>query len=131
MWGAPMEHIPSFTRSHWMLPLGKSLGCIALAAAMVDDFDCKHKNTNKTKFLASVQYTFFASKPSNFWDPKLTLYSHHQCHKLIKTVRHHNSRGRACTHYKLSNVVRGQKFVDLLICNRAKKKMVHIHASSS
>jgi hypothetical protein len=46
----PIEHIPGFTRSHWMLPLGKSLGGIALAAAMVDDFDCKRKNTNKKKY---------------------------------------------------------------------------------
>jgi hypothetical protein len=34
----PMEHIPGFTRSHWMQPLGKYLGCIAPAAPMVDDF---------------------------------------------------------------------------------------------
>jgi hypothetical protein len=31
----PMKHIKGFTRSHWMLPLGKCLRCIALAAAMV------------------------------------------------------------------------------------------------
>jgi hypothetical protein len=73
----PMEHIPGFTRSHCMLPLGKSLGCIAPAAAMVNVFGCKHKNTNKTQTLASVYHTFFASKPSSFWDPKGTLYSHH------------------------------------------------------
>jgi hypothetical protein len=31
----PMKHIKGFTRSHWMLPLGKYLRRIALAAAMV------------------------------------------------------------------------------------------------
>ncbi len=46
----PMERILGFTRSHWMPPLGKSLEGIAPAAAMVKDFNCKHKNTNKTSF---------------------------------------------------------------------------------
>jgi hypothetical protein len=32
----PMEHIPGFTRSQWMPPLGKCLCCISPAAAMVD-----------------------------------------------------------------------------------------------
>jgi hypothetical protein len=31
----PMKHIKGFTRSHWMLPLGKCLHCIAPVAAMV------------------------------------------------------------------------------------------------
>ena len=34
----PMAHIPGFTRSHWMMPLGKCLHCIALTAAMVNEF---------------------------------------------------------------------------------------------
>jgi hypothetical protein len=34
----PMEHIPGFTRSNWMPPLGKCLGCFSLAAAMVNNF---------------------------------------------------------------------------------------------
>ncbi len=33
----PIEHIPRFTSSHWMLPVGKCLGCIAPEAAMVND----------------------------------------------------------------------------------------------
>ncbi len=33
----PMEHIPGFTRSHWMPPLGKCLRHIAPAATMVDE----------------------------------------------------------------------------------------------
>jgi hypothetical protein len=36
-----------------MLPLGKCLHRIALAAAMVEDFE-KKKNTNKTQLLAGV-----------------------------------------------------------------------------
>jgi hypothetical protein len=46
----PMEHIPGFTRSHWMLPSGKCLHCIALAAAKVIDFGCKHKSLTKHNF---------------------------------------------------------------------------------
>jgi hypothetical protein len=35
----PMEHIQGFTRSHWMPPLVECLRRIALAAAMVDEFE--------------------------------------------------------------------------------------------
>jgi hypothetical protein len=34
----PMEHIPSFNRSHWMLPSSECLGGIAPAAAIVNGF---------------------------------------------------------------------------------------------
>jgi hypothetical protein len=43
----PMEHIPGFTRSHWMPPSAECLHCIALAAAMVDDVSVKHKTLTK------------------------------------------------------------------------------------
>jgi hypothetical protein len=49
----PMEHIPGFTRSHWMPQLGEYLHRIAAIAAMVNEFVVKHQNTNKTQFLAS------------------------------------------------------------------------------
>jgi hypothetical protein len=51
----PMEHIQGFTRSHWMSPSGKCLRCIALVAAMVDEFveNTQKQNTNKTQLLAS------------------------------------------------------------------------------
>jgi hypothetical protein len=48
-----MEHIPGFTRSHWMLPSGKCLRRIAPAAAMVDKYIANTQNTNKKLFLAS------------------------------------------------------------------------------
>jgi hypothetical protein len=48
----PMEHIPGFIRSHRMPSLGKCLCCNALAAAMADDVDCKHKNTNKKLYFS-------------------------------------------------------------------------------
>jgi hypothetical protein len=35
----PIEHIQGFTRSHWMLPLGKCLRRIAPAAATVNEFE--------------------------------------------------------------------------------------------
>ena len=46
----PMENIPGFTRSHWMLPSGKCLHRIAPAAAKVVDFGCKHKSLTKHNF---------------------------------------------------------------------------------
>jgi hypothetical protein len=49
----PIAHIPGFTRSRWMPLLGKCPCRIALVAAKVIDFGCKHKNTNKTQLSAS------------------------------------------------------------------------------
>jgi hypothetical protein len=49
----PMEHIQGFTRSHWMLPLGKCLRCIARAAVMVHEFVENTQNTIKKLFSAS------------------------------------------------------------------------------
>jgi len=34
----PMVHIPGFTRSHWMPPLGECSHHIAASTAMIDDF---------------------------------------------------------------------------------------------
>ena len=45
-----MEHIPGFTRSHCMPPLGDCLRCIAPMANMVDKFVAKHKTPTKTIF---------------------------------------------------------------------------------
>ncbi len=46
----PMEHIQGFTRSHWMLPLGKCLHRIAPEAVMVDKLVENTQNTNKNYF---------------------------------------------------------------------------------
>jgi len=47
-WNYPlMEHIPGFTRSHWMLPSGNCLHRIAPAAAMVDEFVEKTQTLSK------------------------------------------------------------------------------------
>jgi len=46
----PMEHIPGFTRSHWMPPSGKCSHRITMAAAMVDNFSQKHKTLTKDDF---------------------------------------------------------------------------------
>jgi hypothetical protein len=48
----PMKHIQVFPSSHWMPPSGKCLRLIALAGAMLDNFGCKQKNTNKTQLFA-------------------------------------------------------------------------------
>jgi hypothetical protein len=49
----PMEHIPGFTRSHWMPPSGECLHRIAPAATMVDKYIENTQSTNKKLFLAS------------------------------------------------------------------------------
>jgi hypothetical protein len=46
----PMEHIPGFTTSHWMPPLGKCLRRIAPAAAMVDEYIENTQALTKTIF---------------------------------------------------------------------------------
>jgi hypothetical protein len=53
----PMEHIQSFTRSHWMLPSGKCLRRIAPAAVMVNELVENTQKTNKKLFSANnLQY---------------------------------------------------------------------------
>jgi len=59
-----MEHIPGFTRSHWMPPSGKCRSCIAPAAPMVSKFVETTQNTNKTQLLACDYCTFLlVNKP--------------------------------------------------------------------
>ena len=51
-WGAhpPMKLIQGFTRSHWMLSLGKFSHRIAAVAAMVEGFVRKHKTLTTNYF---------------------------------------------------------------------------------
>jgi len=56
----PMEHIPGFTRSHCMPPLGEFLHRITPAATMVNKFVENTLNTNKTQLLTSNNSTFRA-----------------------------------------------------------------------
>ena len=53
-----IEPIQGLTWSHWMLPLGKCLRCIALATVMVNEFVETTLNTNKTQLLPSNYGTF-------------------------------------------------------------------------
>ena len=46
----PMEHIPGFNRSHWMLPSCECSHRIVPASAMVNDFGRKHKTLTKNYF---------------------------------------------------------------------------------
>jgi len=48
-----MEHIQGFTQSHWTQPSIECSHRIALAAAMVKEFESNTQNTNKTQLLAS------------------------------------------------------------------------------
>ncbi len=56
----PMEHIPGFTRSHWMPLLVKCMCRIAPPATMVNEFVENTLNTNKTQLLTSNYGTFRA-----------------------------------------------------------------------
>jgi hypothetical protein len=49
----PIEHIQGFTRSHWILPSGECLHCIAPTAVMADELVENTQNTNKKIFSAS------------------------------------------------------------------------------
>jgi len=49
----PIEHIQSFTRSHWMPPSGECLCRIFLAANIVGGFVETTLNINKTQHLPS------------------------------------------------------------------------------
>jgi len=82
----PIEHIQGFTWSHWMLPLGERLHCIALAAAMVDGFVETTLNTNETQRSPS-KWEFCTPKT----DPLLGYW----WDKLCKNVRWHNWSWRA------------------------------------
>jgi len=55
----PIQHIPGFTRSQWMLPLGECLRRIAPVAIMVNEFIETTLNTNKTQLLPSNYGTFW------------------------------------------------------------------------
>ena len=72
-WGAsPMEHIQSFTWSHWMPPLVECLHCsIAPTAAMVDKFEWNKQNNNKTQLLASNYSTFWSLVVCENFNPKM------------------------------------------------------------
>jgi hypothetical protein len=53
-------------------------------------FRMKQKNTNKeTQILPSFLMVDQRKKAKQFWDPKRTLYSHHQCNKLHTNVKHY------------------------------------------
>jgi hypothetical protein len=73
----PMKRIHGFMQSHLMPPSGKCLRCIAPAAAMVDDFGCKQKKTNKTQLLSSKPTVDLSKKAKQCRDPTRTLYSRH------------------------------------------------------
>jgi hypothetical protein len=46
----PINHIPGFTRSHWMPPLGECMRHISPAAAMVNEYVATHKTLTKHNF---------------------------------------------------------------------------------
>jgi hypothetical protein len=46
----PVEHIPGFSRGHWMSPWGECMRHITPTAAMVNNFVAKHQNRKKNYF---------------------------------------------------------------------------------
>jgi hypothetical protein len=71
----PMERIRGFMRSHWMWSSGECPRRIVPAAAMVDDFEKKRKNTNKTQLLPSFLMVDQRKKAIKTLAPPGTLYS--------------------------------------------------------
>jgi hypothetical protein len=71
----PIKHIHGFMQSHLMLQSGKCPHCIAPVAAMVDDFEKKRKNTNKTQLLPSFCTVDRQKKAIEYQDLSGTLYS--------------------------------------------------------
>ncbi len=61
-------------------------------------FRMKHKNTNKTQLLPCFLTVDWLKKAKQFWDPKRTLYSRHQCNKQHTNVKNHYSSWRAQLH---------------------------------
>jgi hypothetical protein len=68
----PMQHVQGYTRSHWMLPLGDYLLCIAPAAARA--------TANKTMMKT---YTYF----SGHFDGHGNAPVHHRAHSPWRTSR--------------------------------------------
>ncbi len=74
---------------------------------------------------AKIEFTVTSSlaapdprkKPKQFWDPKRTLFSRHQCNKLRTNVKHYNSSWKAQLHFELSNIVNGQNIKKLYTLN--------------
>ncbi len=86
-------------------------------------FWMKPKNTNKTQLLPSFLTVDWRKKAKQFWDPKWTLYSHHQWDKLRTNVKPNYLSWRAQLHFELSNVVNGQKFKKLLTLYKAQENL--------
>ena len=103
------------SKGQWMPQPVECLCRIALAAAMVNTFEWNTQNTNKTQLLVLISSCLW-----EFQDPKQTLYSAHWCNMLCLNVKRHNWRWRACTHFQLSNLVRGQKWEKLLSNHKAR-----------
>ncbi len=59
----------------------------------------KHKNTNKIQHLPSFLTVDQRKKAKQFWDPKQTLYSWHQCNKLHTYVKHPYLSWKAQLHF--------------------------------
>ncbi len=89
-------------------------------------FWMKPKNTNKTQLLPSFLMVDRRKKAKQFWDPKQTLYSHHQCDKLRTNVKLHYLSWRAQLHFELSNIVNGQ-IEKLLTLNKAQESLWAIY----
>ena len=108
-----------------MPPLVECLCRIALAAAMVDEFERNTQKTNKTQLLASNYGTFQALVVYEDFGTQhgpSTLHIDATCDKLRVKLKHHNWSRRACGQFQLSNVVRGQNVKKLLSDHNARQK---------
>jgi hypothetical protein len=113
----PMEYIPGFTRSHWMMPSGECLHRIAPAAPKGHRFWLQTQITNKTQLLASDCTVAQAKSRMNFGTQKGPSTHVIDSTSCKKNVTQQTYRGRACAHCELSNIVSGQKLEKLFSLN--------------
>ncbi len=90
-------------------------------------FWMKPKNSNKTQLLPSFLTVDQHKQAKQFRDPKLNLYSRHQCNKLRTNMKPHYLSWRAQLHFELSNVVNGQNLQKLLTLNKAQENLWAIY----
>ena len=97
-----MQHVHGYIRAHLMPPLGKYLHHTPLAAARDINFGTHKQDCGGEDRSSEASSKKAQNAPSN---------------QLIN----HNWGGRACTHFVLSNLVRGQKLRKLLRMMLVKK----------
>ena len=117
-----MEHIPGFTRSHCMPPLGKCLRQFAPTAAMVDKFVEIHKTLTKHNFYSAIIVLFILKHSVTFGTQNRPSTRHIKTTSCVKMWDSTIWAEELHRHFYLSNIASRQKFKKLLALNEACQK---------